>query len=82
MGARGEHIGWVDGEYLYLNPPVAYAAVSRLLAEQGIELPKKPATLWGELLAAGWIALADRERERQRTTFKKRIGGMAKARWC
>ena len=64
MEARGEHIGWADGEYLYLNPPVAYAAVSRLLAEQGIELPKKPATLWGELYAAGWIALADREPER------------------
>ena len=57
--ARGEHVGWADDEYLYLNPPVAYAAVSRLLAEQGIELPKKPATLWGELYAAGWIALTD-----------------------
>ncbi len=77
--AYGEHIGWVAGEYLYLNPPVAYAAVSRLLAEQGTEMPKKPATLWGELLAAGWIALVDRERERQRATYKKRIGGTAKA---
>ena len=77
--ARGEHVGWTDGEYLYLNPPVAYAAVSRLLAEQGVEMPKKPATLWGELLAAGWIALTDRERGRRRTTFKKKIGGMLKS---
>jgi hypothetical protein len=36
-------------------------------------------TLWGELLAAGWIALVDREREHQRATYKKRIGGTAKA---
>jgi hypothetical protein len=43
--ARGEHVGWRDGEYLYLSPPVAYAAVSRLLAQQGTEMPKKPATL-------------------------------------
>ncbi len=76
--AHGEHIGWVEGEYLYLNPPVAYATVSRLLAEQGTEMPKKPATLWGEMLAAGWIALTDRERKRRRATYKKRIGGMAK----
>jgi hypothetical protein len=76
--ARGEHVGWTDGEYLYLNPPVAYAAVSRLLAEQGTEMPKKPMTLWGELLAAGWVALTDREQGRRRTTFKKKIGGMLK----
>ena len=74
--AHGEHIGWVEGEYLYLNPPVAYAAVSRLLAEQGSELPKKPATLWGEMLAAGWIALTDREPERRRSTYKKTIDGI------
>ena len=77
--ARGEHVGWADDEYLYLNPPVAYAAVSRLLAEQGIELPKKPATLWGELYAAGWIALTDRDPERRRNTLKKKISGIAKS---
>ncbi len=76
--AYGEHIGWVGGEYLYLNPPVAYAAVGRLLTEQGLEMPKRPATLWGELLAAGWIAVTDRERGRRRATFKKRIGGALK----
>ena len=42
-------------------------------------MPKKPATLWGELYAAGWIALADRERGQRRTTFKKKIGGMLKS---
>jgi hypothetical protein len=77
--AFGEHIGWVEGEHLYLNPPVAYAAVSRLLAEQGSELPKRPATLWGEMLAAGWIALTDRAPDRRRTTYKKKIGGIAKS---
>jgi hypothetical protein len=73
--AHGEHVGWVEDEHLYLNPPVAYAAVARLLAEQGAEMPKRPATLWGELLAGGWVAMSDRERGRRRPTFKKRVGG-------
>jgi hypothetical protein len=68
----------VEGEHLYLNPPVAYAAVGRLLAEQGLEMPKRPATLWGELLAAGWVAVTDRERGRRRATFKRRIGSVLK----
>jgi hypothetical protein len=37
---------------------VAHAAVSRVLAEQGTETPKRPATLWGELYSAGWVVLA------------------------
>jgi hypothetical protein len=57
---------------------VAYAAVSRVLAEQGTETPKRPATLWGELYAAGRVALADREQGQRRATFKKRIGGAGK----
>jgi hypothetical protein len=76
--AHGEHIGWVEGQYLYLNPPVAYATVSRLLAEQGSELSKRPATLWGEMLAAGWIAKTDRDPKRRRSTYKKTIKGIGK----
>jgi hypothetical protein len=76
--AHGEHVGWSDGQYAYLNPPAAYAAVGRLLAAQGFELPKRPATLWGEMLAAGLIPLTDQEAGHHRATYKKKIGGVSK----
>ena len=68
-------MGWVEGGHLYLNPPVAYAAVARLLAEQGAEMPKRPATLWGELLAGGWVAASDREGP-ARATLKSGSSGV------
>ena len=48
-------VGYVDGEYYYLQPGVAYAAVQMLCREQGTEFPVTPRALNKHLLAAGIV---------------------------
>jgi hypothetical protein len=77
----GEHVGWVDPihGHLLLNPPAAYAAVDRLLAEQGTGLAKKPRTLWSELHAAGWLKQVTVAAGKVRKhTYKRKIDGRAR----
>ena len=44
--ARGECLGWVKGDDMYVNPEVAYSAVQKLAREQGRSLPVQSQTLW------------------------------------
>jgi hypothetical protein len=72
---QGQCVGWIDGDNLYLEPEVAYAAVQRLAGEQGASLTVTQRTLFGQMNEQG--LLLSRDDARDRLTVRKRLqGGM------
>jgi hypothetical protein len=70
---RGERVGWVDGEHLYLEPDAAYAAVQRLARDGGDSLPVTAPTLWRRLHERGLLASVDGPR--QTLKIRRRLEG-------
>jgi len=70
---RGELVGWLDGESLYLEPDAAYAAVQRLAGSQNETISVSPTTLRKRLRERGHLAETDANR--QTLTVRKTIGG-------
>jgi hypothetical protein len=56
---RGERIGWVDGDDLYLNPHVAHAAVQKLGRETGNYLALSVGTINRRLKQRGFLKSID-----------------------
>jgi hypothetical protein len=78
--AHGAHIGWIDGETLYLLPTVSLAEVNRLLSGNGRSIAKSAQTLWSEVKEAGLLAKWD---ENQGTTsVVKKLGGRSQRVLC
>ena len=50
---RGNPIGWADEVYLYLEPNLAYATVSRFAQTGGIPFGIKPKALWNTFAKTG-----------------------------
>ena len=65
-------IGYMDGEYYYLLPNVAFGAVQKLCREQGQEFPVSLKALYKHLRTDGVLRLA--EGENGNPARKKRIG--------
>lgn len=55
----GDRVGWLDGDDLYLQPDVAYAAVQRLARELGESIPLASQTLRKRLHEAGMLTTVD-----------------------
>jgi hypothetical protein len=70
---KGERIGWLDGEAVYLEPEAAYAVVQRLGQEVGDRLFLTPHTLRKRLKEAG--LLASTAERRQTLTLRKTLEG-------
>ncbi|MGH2690291.1 MAG: hypothetical protein ACRDKW_16015, partial [Actinomycetota bacterium] len=70
---KGERVGWLDGEHVYLEPDAAYAVVQRLGQEVGDRLPLTPQTLRRRLKEAG--ALASSETKRRMLTVRRTLEG-------
>ncbi|MGH2689623.1 MAG: DUF927 domain-containing protein, partial [Actinomycetota bacterium] len=70
---KGERVGWLDGEHVYLEPDAAYAAVQRLGQEVGDRLPLTPQTLRRRLKEHG--ALASSESKRRMLTVRRTLEG-------
>ena len=49
---RGERIGWLDADDLFLDPESSFAAVQKLARDQGTSVPTKQRTLWKRLAGA------------------------------
>jgi hypothetical protein len=62
--ATREHIGWLDGKDIYLEPEAAYAAVQRLARDQANGSILTPRTLWKRLHEQGHLASWDEARRR------------------
>jgi site-specific DNA-adenine methylase len=61
---RGNRIGWVDGDDLYLDPEAAYVAANALGESQGEPLPVSRDTLGRRLKKDGLLASSDDARQR------------------
>ena len=70
---RGERIGWLDADDLFLDPESAFAAVQKLARDQGTSVPIKQRTLWKRLAEQGH--LVSRDRARGTNTVRRTIGG-------
>ncbi|HWA97841.1 MAG TPA: hypothetical protein VG713_05090, partial [Pirellulales bacterium] len=57
--AQGQRIGWTEGDDLFLEPEVAYAAVQELANSQGDSLPIAPVTLRKRLKDKGLLVSAE-----------------------
>jgi hypothetical protein len=72
----GNCIGWVDDQYVYLDPDSAFAEVQKLAHSQGSGCPIKQNTLWRRLAERGLLASTDPGRNTLRETIvgvRKRI---------
>ena len=69
--AHGAHIGWIEGDILYLLPTVALGEVNRLLSNNGRSIAKSAQALWKEVEEAGLLA----KRGEETITIGKKIGG-------
>jgi hypothetical protein len=70
---KGERVGWLDADDLFLDPESSFAAVQKLARDQGASVPIKPRTLWKRLAEQGH--LASRDRGRGTNTVRRTIGG-------
>jgi hypothetical protein len=70
---RGERIGWLDADDLFLDPESSFAAVQKLARDQGTSVPIKQRTLWKRLAEQGH--LVSRDRARRTNTVRRTIGG-------
>jgi hypothetical protein len=70
----GDRIGWIAGDAIYLDPETTYAAMSRLLRDQGEAMPLSQSTLFRRLRDAGIITRS----EEGRTTIKIDLQGARK----
>ena len=70
---KGERVGWLDADDLFLDPEASFAAVQKLARDQGTSVPIKARTLWKRLSEQGH--LASRDPGRRTNTVRRTIGG-------
>src|SRR5437870_4965747 len=70
---KGERVGWVDGEDLYLLPDAAYAAVQRLGQEIGDRIALTPQVLRKRLKERGILLTC--ETQRRMLTVRRTLEG-------
>lgn len=61
---QGRRIGWIDGDYVLLDPTASYAVAQDAARRLGESIGIKPATLWARLRDKGVLAETDETRER------------------
>src|SRR5262249_43347800 len=59
MRPKGDKIGWLDGDAIYLDPDASYATAQRLARDQNDALPVSGQTLWKRLKEKGYLASVD-----------------------
>jgi hypothetical protein len=72
--SRGERIGWLSGDDLYLDAGLAYAAAQRLAYAQGAALGLGQTALYKAMNARGLLVTTDERR--RRLTVRKTNGGV------
>ncbi|MDQ3817758.1 MAG: DUF3854 domain-containing protein [Acidobacteriota bacterium] len=72
MRARGQRIGWVDEQDVYLQPDAAYKVAKEMSVTDDLSIT--PNTLWKRLNEHGFLASIDKAREtlKVRRTIEKR----------
>jgi len=70
---RGDRIGWIDAEDLYLNPAAAYRVADAVAGANGDHLGLTRRTLNKRLFERGLLASA--ERDRGKLTVRRTLEG-------
>jgi hypothetical protein len=70
---RGRHVGWIDGDTVYLEPEAAFAVVQGLAESQGEPLPFRKETLHKRLHERGHLRAT--EPSRQTLVVRRMIDG-------
>jgi hypothetical protein len=60
--SSGRCVGWIDGEYVLLEPDASFAEAQRMASQQGEALPVTKNTLWKRLREKGLIARYEKGR--------------------
>jgi Domain of unknown function (DUF3854) len=68
LRGRGDLIGWLDGDYLYLDPEASYRVVQLAVRDSNGSLALTQSALWKRLKEKGVLASTDEKRQ----TFKVR----------
>lgn len=66
--ARGDCVGWVNEDDMYLHPDLAYSAVQKLAREQGGSITVQRDTLWKLIHERGLLVTVSGDRHRVRVT--------------
>ena len=74
-------IGYVDAEYYYLLPNVAFGAVQKLCREQGVEFPVSLKALYKHLKTDGILKADNRDGENNLTKQKRIDGKIIRLLW-
>jgi len=69
---RGEKIGWVGGDDLYLVPDAAFTVTQRIASDQGAPITVSSATLWRRLKERGLVASPYPQRAQTRRALEGR----------
>ena len=73
--ARGDQVGWVDGDDLYLEPEAAYAAVQRLARTTGDSFPISSATLKRRMHERGLLESTETRGGKLRFDVRRTLNG-------
>jgi hypothetical protein len=71
---KGDQIGWLKEDDIYLEPDAAFRVAQKLARDQGMGLPITQKTLWKRLKEKGFLASYEEDRNLARVT----IGGKRK----
>jgi hypothetical protein len=61
--AKGDHVGWVDGEDVYLQPDASVAVARRMAGSAGDDFTITAPTLWKRMHERGMLASTEEKRE-------------------
>ena len=75
--AQGDCIGWVDGEYIYLEPTAAYRVIQMMARDMSEPFAVSEQTLKKRLFEKGLLASVDAKRET--LTVRRSIAGSKKS---
>jgi hypothetical protein len=75
--AKGQRIGWVTEQDIYLEPDASFAEVQKLATDQGESLSVGPVTLHKRLHEQNLLVSADTGRNR--LTVRRTLGGVVRA---
>jgi hypothetical protein len=73
--ARGNRIGWADGETVYLDPDAAYGEAQRLATTQREPLTMSPRTLWKRLHERNLLSRVEVRAGKTRFAARTTLGG-------
>lgn len=66
---KGDQIGWLKGDDIYLQPDAAFRVAQKLAGDQGTKLPISQTILWKRLKEKGYIATCEESRNTARVTI-------------